>query len=79
MKRQSSRLWAPARVRRALRAKRVWRHRPEAAGDQSDAIARSLGISPRTVEVHKARVLQKLRVHNLAQLIRLSLGAGWQV
>lgn len=45
-------------------------------GRHNQEIARDLGISPRTVEVHKARVLQKLRVDNLAQLVRLSLGAG---
>lgn len=47
-------------------------------GRHNQEIARNLGISPRTVEVHKARVLQKLRADNLAQLIRLSLGAGRQ-
>ena len=45
-------------------------------GRHNQEIARDLGISPRTVEVHKARVLQKLRVDNLAQLVRLSLGSG---
>ncbi len=45
-------------------------------GRHNQEIARDLGISPRTVEVHKARVLQKLRVDNLAQLVRLSLQAG---
>lgn len=44
-------------------------------GRHNQEIARRLGISPRTVEVHKARVLQKLRVDNLAQLVRLSVGA----
>ncbi len=44
-------------------------------GRHNQEIAHRLGISPRTVEVHKARVLQKLRVDNLAQLVRLSVGA----
>lgn len=34
-------------------------------------IAEELGISPRTVEVHKARVLGKLGVGNLVELVRL--------
>ena len=34
-------------------------------------IAEELGISPRTVEVHKARVMEKLGVSNLVDLVRL--------
>ena len=34
-------------------------------------IAEELGISPRTVEVHKARVMEKLGVKNLVELVRL--------
>jgi FixJ family two-component response regulator len=34
-------------------------------------IAEELGISPRTVEVHKARVLEKLGVRNVVELVRL--------
>ena len=34
-------------------------------------IAETLGISPRTVEVHKARVLEKLGVKNVVELVRL--------
>lgn len=34
-------------------------------------IAEALGISPRTVEVHKARVMDKLGVANLVELVRL--------
>jgi RNA polymerase sigma factor (sigma-70 family) len=39
-------------------------------------IAEELGISPRTVEVHKARVMDKLGVRNLADLVRLVDRAG---
>ena len=35
-------------------------------------IAAELGISPRTVEVHKARVMDKLGVTNLVDLVRLA-------
>ena len=45
------------------------------AGGHNRDIAEKLGISPRTVEVHKARVMQKLQVDGVAQLVRLSLGA----
>jgi RNA polymerase sigma factor (sigma-70 family) len=34
-------------------------------------IAKELGISPRTVEVHKARVMEKLQVKNLVDFVRL--------
>ncbi len=32
-----------------------------------------LAISPRTVEVHKARMMDKLGVGSVAELVRLSL------
>ncbi len=35
-----------------------------------------LGISPRTVEVHKSRVMEKLGVKSLAELLRLSLNVS---
>jgi FixJ family two-component response regulator len=35
-------------------------------------VAEELGISPRTVEVHKARVMEKLGVRNLVELVRLA-------
>jgi RNA polymerase sigma factor (sigma-70 family) len=37
-------------------------------------VARRLGISPRTVEVHKARIMAKLGARNLAELIRIFQG-----
>ena len=43
-------------------------------GRHNREIAEDLGISSRTVEVHKARVMQKLMVDSLAQLVRLSVG-----
>lgn len=39
-------------------------------------VAARLGISPRTVEIHKARVLSKLGARNVAELIRIDLEAG---
>ena len=35
-------------------------------------VAQRLGISPRTVEVHKARVMEKLGVRNLVELVRVA-------
>jgi RNA polymerase sigma factor (sigma-70 family) len=39
-------------------------------------IGEQLGISPRTVEVHKARVMAKLNASNLADLIRIDSAAA---
>lgn len=41
-----------------------------AAGHRNRDIARQLGISSRTVEVHKARIMEKLECSTLAELIR---------
>jgi two-component system, LuxR family, response regulator FixJ len=45
------------------------------AGLPNKSIAYDLGISPRTVEVHRARVMQKLRAKSLSEVIRLALAA----
>lgn len=45
-------------------------------GHHNREVARELGISPRTVEVYKARVMDKLQVDRLADLIRLALDLG---
>jgi FixJ family two-component response regulator len=47
-----------------------------AAGHANKEIARSLGISHRTVEVHRARVMQKTGVTNLVELSRLAAACG---
>ena len=46
------------------------------AGLHNREIAAELGISPRTVEVHKARMMDKLGVSNVADLVRLNLQLG---
>lgn len=46
------------------------------AGLHNREIAEKLGISARTVEVHKARVMTKLSVDTVPQLVRISLGVG---
>lgn len=45
-------------------------------GKQNKVIAYDLNISPRTVEVHRARVLEKLDARSLSELVRLALAAG---
>jgi RNA polymerase sigma factor (sigma-70 family) len=42
-------------------------------GLHAKEIAARLGISPRTVEVHKTRLMAKLGVRNVAELVRLAL------
>ena len=43
------------------------------AGRHNRKIAEKLGISPRTVEVHKARMMAKLEADNIPQLVRICL------
>ena len=43
------------------------------AGRHNREIAEELGISARTVEVHKARMMTKLQVNGVPDLVRLSL------
>ena len=45
-------------------------------GKQNKIVARELDISPRTVEVHRARIMQRLGVTSLAELVRLSVLSG---
>ena len=43
-------------------------------GASNKEAARQLGISPRTVEVHRARIMEKLGAKNAADLVRIVLG-----
>jgi two-component system, LuxR family, response regulator FixJ len=45
-------------------------------GRSNKAIARELGISPRTVEIHRARVMEKMQAESLSQLVRMAFVAG---
>mgnify|MGYP003631090527 CR=1 FL=1 len=47
-----------------------------ALGHPNKVVAWELGISARTVEIHRARVVEKLQVRNLSELVRLVLQAG---
>jgi two-component system response regulator FixJ len=46
------------------------------AGRSTKQMAYDLGISARTVEVHRARMLARLGTHSLAEAIRLAVLAG---
>ncbi len=46
------------------------------AGVSNKVVARALDISPRTVEIHRARIFDKMQCQNLAELIRVTLTAG---
>lgn len=46
------------------------------AGLPNKSIAYDLAISPRTVEVHRARVMDKMGARSLSELIRIALAAG---
>jgi two-component system, LuxR family, response regulator FixJ len=45
-------------------------------GNPNKIIAHQLGISPRTVENHRARLMEKMKVESLAELVRMALAAG---
>jgi FixJ family two-component response regulator len=47
-----------------------------AQGLHAKEIAAKLGISPRTVEVHKTRIMEKLGVRNVAELVRFALSTA---
>ena len=46
-----------------------------ADGCSNKAIARALEISPRTVEIHRANMMGKLKANHAADAIRLKLDA----
>jgi RNA polymerase sigma factor (sigma-70 family) len=60
-------------ARLTSRERQVLEH--AARGLHAKEIAAALGISARTVEVHKTRIMEKLEVRNIAELVRVALAA----
>jgi PAS domain S-box-containing protein len=48
------------------------------AGGTNKTIARDLGISPRTVEAHRARIMERLEAKSLPELVQIAMAAGLQ-
>jgi two-component system response regulator FixJ len=46
------------------------------AGDPNKVIAYRLQISPRTVEIHRARVMEKMQAKSLPELVRMAMELG---
>ena len=45
-------------------------------GYPNKVIAHELDISPRTVEIHRSKVMEKLEVRSLSEALRISFAAG---
>lgn len=48
-------------------------------GHANKVVAHQLGISPRTVEIHRASIMEKLHARNLSNVVRTALAASWEV
>ncbi len=46
-------------------------------GRPNKVIAHELGISPRTVEIHRANLMEKLGCHSLAEAVRVAITSGF--
>jgi two-component system response regulator FixJ len=65
---------ASAIARLTVRERQVFKQ--IVAGHSNKRIAQELGISPRTVEAHRAWIMEKTQARNLAHLVRMALAAG---
>ena len=48
------------------------------AAGTNKSIGRDLGISPRTVELHRAHLMERLNVRSLSELLQVALDAGFR-
>lgn len=75
--RRHARLASEARVAlAALTAREMEILARLAHGEPHTEVAAALGISPRTVEVHRANLIGKLQVRNLPEALRIAFAAG---
>jgi DNA-binding NarL/FixJ family response regulator len=45
-------------------------------GKSSKGIATELNVSPKTIETHRANIMRKLDIHNIADLVRYAISRG---
>lgn len=45
-------------------------------GHSSAAIAEKLGLSPKTVDTYRSRLMEKINVHDLPELVRFAIKHG---
>lgn len=45
-------------------------------GKSSKGIASELNVSPKTIETHRANIMRKLDIHNIADLVRYAISRG---
>jgi two-component system response regulator FixJ len=57
-----------------LRERQVLEHL--VAGRPNKVIAYKLDISPRTIEIHRAHLMDKMQARNLSELVRMAIAAG---
>lgn len=58
----------------SARERQVIRH--VAAGRSTKEISKVMGLSPKTVDNHRTRIMQKLEIHNVVELVNFAHRAG---
>lgn len=58
----------------SARERQVIRH--VASGLSTKEISRMMGLSPKTVDNHRTRIMQKLEIHNVVELVNFAHRAG---